>query len=126
MSRLALVAVTAALGLSACNQATPTPPASGVASGASGQPVSAAPIAALPLATATPVAAPLAPATLPPARAIKVAMRPRTERYRYVDRAAEYNRGFADTPPDYTVDYQGIPAFRTINKRHRHSPPLGR
>lgn len=106
-SRLAVVAVTAALGLSACNEATPTPPASGVASEASGQPVSAAPIAALPLATATPVASPLAPATLPPARAIKVATRPRPERYRDVDRVAEYNRGFADTPPDYTVDYQG-------------------
>ena len=108
-SRLALVVATAALGLSACNQALPTVPASGVATGgvASGEPVTAAPIAALPLATATPVAAPSAPATLPPARAIKVAPRPRTERYRYVDRAAEYNRGFADTPPDYTVDYQG-------------------
>lgn len=109
-SRLALAAVAAALSLGACNRATRSAPAESTglaAADTSGQPVSAPPIAALPLATATPVAASLAPATLPRGRAIRVASRSRAERYRYIDRAAEYNRGFANTPPDYTVDYQG-------------------
>ena len=108
-SRLALGAVTSALLLSACNRGTPSagPSSSNLAAATNGEPVSAPPIAALPLATATPIAASAAPETLPLARAIHVASGPRAGRYRYVDRAAEYNRGFADTPPDYTVDYQG-------------------
>ena len=108
-SRLALGAVTSALLLSACNRGTPSagPSSSNLAAATNGEPVSAPPIAALPLATATPIAASAAPETLPLARAIHIASGPRSGRYRYVDRAAEYNRGFADTPPDYTVDYQG-------------------
>ena len=108
-SRLALAAVTSAFLLSACNKATPSTaaPSSNLAASTNGEPVSAPPIAALPLATATHIAAAAAPETLQLARAIRVARGPHADRYRYVDRAAEYNRGFADTPPDYTVDYQG-------------------
>ena len=108
-SRLALGAVTSALLVSACNRGTPSadPSSSNLAAATNGEPVSAPPIAALPLATATPIAASAAPETLPLARAIHIASGPRAGRYRYVERAAEYNRGFADTPPDYTVDYQG-------------------
>ena len=110
MSRIALVTIAAALGLNACNRSTSAPTsstsASAPAADGSGQPVSAPPIAALPLATATPVAASLAPATLSSTRSIRIENRPRFERYQYIDRAVEYNRGFDNTPPDYTVGYQ--------------------
>ncbi len=102
VSRLALTSVAAALALAACNQ-TPATPAAPTGT----QPVTAAPIAALPLATASPPPAAPAPAVLPPpATRVRVAPRPK-ERYRYADRAAQYNLAFADSPPDYTVDYQG-------------------
>jgi hypothetical protein len=108
-SRLSMAAGLLLLCLSACK---PQPSTSGAYAGlagtnSSGQPISAPPIAALPLATATPVVAAAAPVSLPFTRALHVATNPRAERYRYIDRAAEYNRGFASTPPDYTVEYQG-------------------
>ncbi|MDB5699905.1 MAG: hypothetical protein JWL66_104 [Sphingomonadales bacterium] len=105
--RLSFAVSLAALAVSACNQ-----PASSNQqnSAGSGQPVSAPPIAALPLATAAPVAAQPAPpaSALPlPARALNFTGGARENRYRYTERAYAMSSAFGDTPPDYTVDYQG-------------------
>lgn len=71
------------------------------------QPVSGAPIAALQLATA----APPPPTYAPPAPALPqaqpVAYRPSPEHWRYLTDAYDMSDAFADTPPDYTVDYEG-------------------
>ena len=74
------------------------------------QPVTGAPIAALQLATATPPPthyAPPASALPPPPAPARVALRPPRERYRYLTDAYDMADAFADTPPDYTVDYEG-------------------
>jgi hypothetical protein len=94
----ALALAMAALALQGCNQQTP-------ASQQAAQPITGAPLASLGLADAPPPAA-LSP--LPAAAPIRVAARraPR-ERYRYVDDAYEMTDAFGDSPPDYTVDYQG-------------------
>src|SRR5689334_22968105 len=72
-------------------------------------PMVAPPAAALPMAT-TP-AAPVAPApvgsALPAAPAVAYAPRPSGQRYGYIDRAYSMGQAFADTPPDYAVDYEG-------------------
>ena len=71
----------------------------------------APPAAALPMATGAPAAAiPPAPdaSALPPvATHVAYAPPPPAQRYRYVDRAYSMTQAFADTPPDYAVDYQG-------------------
>jgi hypothetical protein len=75
------------------------------------QPATAPPLAALPLATAEPPAfnpAPLANQLPWPARPIRVAQRPRYDRYAYVDDAYDMSYAFADAPPDYAFDYDGI------------------
>jgi len=71
-------------------------------------PATGAPIAALPLATAPPPPQTYAPplAALPPA-STQIAYRPRPERYRYLNDAYDMADAFGDTPPDYTVDYEG-------------------
>lgn len=90
------------IAVASCNkQANPT---------ANGGAAEAPPIAALPLAAAAVAPAPPAPpasALPPPTRRISYAPPPRNQRYRYIDRAYSMGGAFADTPPDYTVDYQG-------------------
>lgn len=74
------------------------------------QPVTGAPIAALQLATAPPPPthyAPPASALPPPPTPARVAYRPPRERYRYLTDAYDMADAFGDTPPDYTVDYDG-------------------
>jgi hypothetical protein len=74
------------------------------------QPVTAPPLAALPLATTEAPALNLAPpaSALPgPPSSIPVAQRSLDNRYGYLDRAYGMSYGFADAPPDYTVDYDG-------------------
>lgn len=94
--RLLLTAAASALLLAACNQ-TPAGPVSG------------APIASLPLATAAPPPETPAPdaSALPPAAPIMRAERAPSSVYDYVDDAYALNDAFADSPPDYTVDYDG-------------------
>src|SRR6185437_1431919 len=77
--------------------AAPPPPASG------------APIAALPLAEGAPPPAALAPpaTSLPAAPPVKVVHTAPQERYRYISRAYALGQAFADSPPDYTVPYEG-------------------
>jgi len=85
------------LALAACNKA---PQAS--------QPVTGAPIAALQLATAPPpppTYAPPASALPPPPR--PVAYRPHPQHWRHLTDAYDMSDAFGDTPPDYTVDYDG-------------------
>jgi len=85
------------LALAACNK---TPQAD--------QPVTGAPVAALELATAPPPPPSYAPtaSALPPAPR-PVAYRPSPEHWRYLTDAYDMSDAFADTPPDYTVDYEG-------------------
>jgi hypothetical protein len=102
VSRMAIATCMLALTLSACQKSATTD---------SGQPTSAPPIAALALATASPPA-PMAyapPVTALPAAAARVPARLRHggDRYGYTDRAYAMSRAFGDTPPDYTVDYDG-------------------
>jgi len=85
------------LALAACNKA---PQAS--------QPVTGAPIAALQLASAPPpppTYAPPASALPPPPR--PVAYRPHPQHWRHLTDAYDMSDAFGDTPPDYTVDYDG-------------------
>ncbi|MFL5296545.1 MAG: hypothetical protein ACJ798_09210 [Phenylobacterium sp.] len=93
---LLTAAAVAALGLSACERAVQQPPATG------------APIASLPLAQATPPAYQPAPAAdqLPPGPPLRRA-RPNRPLYAYVDDAYMIGDAFGDSPPDYTVDYDG-------------------
>ena len=94
-------AAIAALGLAACNQHAEQTPAA---------PATGAPIASLPLAEGAPP--PLVPApdvaALPSAPPVKTVSVPARERYRYIDRAYDLGEAFADSPPDYTVDYEGV------------------
>ena len=99
--------LTSALGvitLAACNKsAAPIQPDAAN--------VAVAPVAPLPLDTSVPMSAPAtAPlaGSLPSAPPARVsAPKSRQARYDYVNRAADLNSGFADSPPDYAVDYQG-------------------
>ena len=94
-----------ALSLSACQK-----PGANESAAASDQPATAPPIAALPLATtpAAPIAfAPSAAALPPVAKPIHVGLRHDRTRYGYTDRAYAMSRAFGDTPPDYTVSYDG-------------------
>ena len=94
-----------ALSLSACQK-----PGANESAAASDQPATAPPIAALPLATtpAAPIAfAPSATALPPVAKPIHVGLSHDRTRYGYTDRAYAMNRAFGDTPPDYTVSYDG-------------------
>jgi len=96
-----------ALTLAACNKRADQI----TANQAETQPVEAPPLAALPLATADApelAAAPEANQLPWPKQRIRVAQRPRYERYGYIDSAYDMGYAFADTPPDYTVDYDGI------------------
>ena len=105
-SRIAVAACLLTVTLSACQKS-----GSDVNANNSGQPVTAAPIAALPLATAaltTPATdAPVATALPSGAGRIRFGIRHGRERYDYTDRAYAMGRAFGDTPPDYTVDYEG-------------------
>lgn len=95
--RLLLTAAATSLMLAACN---PKPAG----------PVTGAPIASLPLADAAPppeVAAPAA-SDLPPAPPIRRISTPRQPVYSYIDDAYDLGDAFADSPPDYTVDYEGV------------------
>jgi hypothetical protein len=91
---LAILFPLAATGaLAGCNRQAaqaPAPPATG------------APIASLPLAQGAPP--PAAVPSAPPLRVVRTAPR---ERYRYIDRAYALGEAFADSPPDYTVSYDG-------------------
>jgi len=101
-SRIVLTASLLGLLATGCNKQPSAP--------AVEAPTVAPPIAALPLATAAvpPAAlAPLANALPPPARPVRYAPQAGRERYRYVDRAYSMGRALGDTPPDYSVDYEG-------------------
>ncbi|HEY2752598.1 hypothetical protein [Phenylobacterium sp.] len=91
-----LTAAAASLMLAACN-GKPAGPATG------------APIASLPLAQSAPPPEVIAPDAnqLPPAPPLPRLARPPRPLYSYVDDAYELGDAFADSPPDYTVDYQG-------------------
>jgi hypothetical protein len=95
--RLLLTAAATSLVLAACNQQ----PAG---------PVSGAPIASLPLAEAAPPPEAAAPSAsdLPPAPPITRVSTPRQPAYSYIDDAYDLGDAFADSPPDYTVDYDGV------------------
>ena len=86
------------LALGACNKAPQ----------ADSQPVTGAPIAALQLATAPPPPPSYAPpaSALPPAPR-PVAYRPAPQHWRYLTDAYDMSDAFGDTPPDYTVPYDG-------------------
>lgn len=116
---LVLGGALASFSLSACNKAaTPTQASSPVAltdatggAVAPGASLAAAPAGAL-APVATPPPAPVAEA--PPAAALAPAPQaaiatppPPAQQYQYVDQAASMSAAFADSPPDYTVDYQG-------------------
>lgn len=90
-----------ALMAAACNK-HPSPSATEA-------PIVAPPAAALPMATTAeaPVAAAPPASALPPAPPLGFAPRPAGQRYGDLDRAYSMSRAFADTPPDYVVDYQG-------------------
>ena len=91
----------AGLSLAACNQQAGQN-AVALATGA--------PIASLPLADGAPpplIAAP-ALASLPAAPPVRVVRASLRERYRYIDRAEALGEAFADSPPDYTVDYASV------------------
>ncbi|HEY5410928.1 MAG TPA: hypothetical protein VIJ94_09405, partial [Caulobacteraceae bacterium] len=101
LAKAILFLTVAGLSLAACNQHTAQAP---------GAPATGAPIASLPLAEGAPpplIAAP-ALAALPAAAPIQTIATPQRERYRYIDRAQSLGAAFADSPPDYTVDYQGV------------------
>jgi hypothetical protein len=95
--RLLLTAAATSLMLAACNQK----PAG---------PVTGAPIASLPLADAAPPPETAAPpaSELPPAPPITRVSAPRQPAYSYIDDAYDLGDAFADSPPDYTVDYDGV------------------
>ncbi|HEV7385348.1 MAG TPA: hypothetical protein VGN89_10755, partial [Phenylobacterium sp.] len=94
--RLLLTAAATSLALAACNQKPAAP-------------VTGAPIASLPLAEAAPPPEVVAPAAdqLPPAPPLRRSARPPRPIYSYVDAAYDLGDAFADSPPDYTVDYEG-------------------
>ena len=73
-------------------------------------PMVAPPMAALPLAGGAPPPQSLAPVgaalAAPPTR-VRYAPVRRGEGYGYIDQAYSMGQAFADTPPDYAVDYQG-------------------
>lgn len=99
----ALALAMASLALQGCNQQGP-------GSQQAAQPITGAPIASLGLAEAAPPPMAAAPSAtqLPSAGRIRVAgPRAPRERYRYIDDAYRMSDAFGDTPPDYTVDYQG-------------------
>ena len=102
---LAILLTTALCGLTltACDKSA--------VNGQAPAPSNAPPPGAMPLdPNATGVAYSPAPSAgalpaAPPAR--RIAPRPGAARYDYVNRAAELNSAFADSPPDYAVNYQG-------------------
>ena len=96
-----LSAAVAALGLAACNPHNDQ---------SASAPASGAPIASLPLAEGAPPPLVTAPgfSALPAAPRVKTVAVPPRERYRYIDRAYDLGEAFADSPPDYTVDYEGV------------------
>lgn len=99
-ARLIVGASSLALMVAACNK-QPT---------ATEAPMVAPPIAALPLAAGTPPAQSPAPvgAALPaPSTPIRYAPLPASEGYGYIDQAYSMGQAFADTPPDYAVNYEG-------------------
>lgn len=113
---LAVGAAVATFSLSACNKPAPSNPAPAPADTTStaatpDASAGAAPQGALPpVETPPPTPAAQAPAAaaVAPAPPAAVAASPApTAQYQYVDQAASMSAAFADTPPDYTVDYQG-------------------
>ncbi len=91
----------AGFGLTACNKDARQSPA---------DLVTGAPAASLPLADGAPPPAIAAPAvsSLPAQPPVRYAAAPQQQRYRYIDRAYSLGEAFADSPPDYAVDYQGV------------------
>src|SRR5579864_409405 len=78
--------------------------------GATEAPMVAPPMAALPLAGGAPPPQSLAPvgaALAAPPSPVRYAPLPASEGYGYIDQAYSMGEAFADTPPDYAVDYQG-------------------
>lgn len=89
-----------ALMVSACNK-QPT---------ATEAPMVAPPMAALPLAGGAPPPqspAPIGTALAAPPTRVRYAPLRRSEGYGYIDQAYSMGQAFADTPPDYAVDYEG-------------------
>ncbi len=98
---IVLFLTVAGLALTACNRQTGQTPEA---------PATGAPIASLPLAQGAPPPMIVAPALtdLPATQPVRNVSAPPRERYRYIDRAQTLGDAFADSPPDYTVDYQGV------------------
>ena len=95
----------AGVGLWGCGQSSQP------AQQAAAPPATGAPIASLPLAQGAPPALALAPPPSelpPPAQPVRVARAKPQVRYRYLDEAYSASQAFADSPPDYTIDYQGV------------------
>ena len=102
VSRMAIASCILVLTLSACQKSG--------SNADNGQPATAPPIAALALATAPPpgpitYAPPVS--ALPAPAPVPLRLRQGRDRYGYTDRAYAMSRAFGDTPPDYTVDYDG-------------------
>ena len=105
ISILALTVAIAGVTLAGCNQAGPS------AANTAANSASAAPLNALPLTDAQAMAVTYAPAAqaLPPAAPLRVAhLRDPGQRYAYAERAYAVSHAFADAPPDYEFDYQGV------------------
>jgi len=92
----------AAISLTGCNK---QPNAGSHTAAAEAPPIAALPLTAAAVAPAAP--APAVSALPPPQRRISYAPPPPNERYGYIDRAYSMGSAFADTPPDYMIDYQG-------------------
>ncbi|HUO11591.1 MAG TPA: hypothetical protein VMU37_02435 [Caulobacteraceae bacterium] len=101
-SRLVLASALVGMALAGCNQS-----ASNTASAAN---VAAAPAGALPLVTAEVALTPAPPASqLPPAPPPQIGrVESGADAYAFAERAAEMSQAFADAPPDYTYDDQGV------------------
>ncbi len=109
-SRHTLLAASA-LVLSAGLILTACGPQKTAASAQAAAPATGAPIDSLPLAQGAPAQARYAPAAsqLPEAAPIKLASAGTVrEPYSYLDDAYDLGETFADSPPDYTVDYDGV------------------
>ncbi len=109
-SRHTLLAASA-LVLSAGLILTACGPQKTAASAPAAAPATGAPIDSLPLAQGAPAQARYAPAAsqLPEVAPIKLASAGTVrEPYSYLDDAYDLGETFADSPPDYTVDYDGV------------------
>ncbi len=101
----------AALALAGCNKTPTAAPAAADATAATTPADVPAPSDALPLTDASDAPLAIAPPAdaLPTAPPVRVAqLRDPNQGYAYLDKATSMRNAFADAPPDYTYDYQGV------------------